>query len=206
MSFSLCLRSCYIATPVLKQHQRNARGIRHVWGRNATTGRLEGIGTEAFGSGATHGIARGYTHTAGGRVEKVWYNAGTLGTPSTSVQGFDYAHDTHGRREVVSPYLPDNAPAASDQPPGWKYGYNERGEVEVADRFTAAGGPSTGVVTHQRRSYDYDLMGNRNTATQGTNIGELKERGYTANILQQYDGITHTRQVEITGQAVPRWS
>ena len=177
-------------------------GLRQTWNRNATTGRLESVTTTAFGSGATHGVSRGYTHGAGGRVEKIWYNAGAVGVANTSVQGFDYDHDTHGRREVVRPWLPDSTPAAAEQPPGWKYGYNERGEVEVADRFTAEDGPETGIVGHQRRSYVYDLMGNRDTATQGTAAAERRETGYSANILQQYNGLTHSRSVEITGQAV----
>ncbi len=120
-----------------------------------------------------------------------------------SVQGFDYDHDTHGRREVVRPHLPDDGPLPAEQPPGWKYGYNERGEVEVADRFRPeAASVEDGIVGHQRRSYAYDLMGNRDTATQGTAAAELRQTGYSANILQQYDGLTHSRSVEITGQAV----
>ncbi|HBJ85738.1 MAG TPA: hypothetical protein DDZ88_18065, partial [Verrucomicrobiales bacterium] len=130
------------------------------------------------------------------------YNAGPVAAGGASVQGFDYDHDTHGRREVVRPWLPEGTPAPAEQPPGWKYGYNERGEVEVADRFTAEAGPETGIVGHQRRSYAYDLMGNRDTATQGTAAAELRQTGYSANILQQYNGLTHSCSVEITGQAV----
>jgi RHS repeat-associated protein len=177
-------------------------GLRQTWNRAAATGRLESVTSAAFGSGATHGVARGYTHSAGGRIEKLWYNAGPVAAVNSSVQGFDYDHDTHGRREVVRPWLPDSTPTAAEQPPGWKYGYNERGEVEVADRFTAEAGPETGIVGHQRRSYAYDMMGNRDTATQGTAAAELRQTGYSANILQQYDGLTHSRSVEITGQAV----
>lgn len=177
-------------------------GLRQTWNRTPATGRLESVTSAAFGSGATHGVSRGYTHGAGGRIEKIWYNAGAVGAANTSVQGFDYDHDTHGRREVVQPWLPDAAPAAAEQPPGWKYGYNARGEVAVADRFTAVDGPETGIVGHQRRRYEYDLMGNRDTATQGTAAAEQSSTGYSTNLLQQYDGLTHSRSVEITGQAV----
>jgi RHS repeat-associated protein len=177
-------------------------GLRQTWNRHAATGRLESVTSAVFGGGATHGVSRGYTHSAGGRIEKLWYNAGPVAAVNSSVQGFDYEHDTHGRREVVRPWLPEGTPAAAEQPPGWKHGYNERGEVAVADRFTAEAGPETGIVGHQRRSYAYDLMGNRDTATQGTAAAEQRQTGYSANILQQYNGLTHSRSVEITGQAV----
>ncbi|MEZ5387543.1 MAG: RHS repeat-associated core domain-containing protein [Prosthecobacter sp.] len=45
-------------------------------------------------------------------------------------------------------------------------------------------------------------MGNRDSATQGTAVAEQSSTGYSTNLLQQYDGLTHSRSVEITGQAV----
>lgn len=47
-------------------------------------------------------------------------------------------------------------------------------------------------------------MGNRDSAAQGTDTvaEDPAPITYSVNLLQQYDGITHTRKVEITGQAV----
>jgi hypothetical protein len=137
--------------------------------------------------------------------KKAWHNAAALpaGSASTSVQGFDYDHDAHGRREVVRPHQPGSSVPAAEQPPGWRYGYHARGEVEQADRFRPeADTVEAGIVPHQRRAYDFDLMGNRESATQGAEAADQAETGYTPNLKQQYETITHSRRVEITGQAI----
>jgi RHS repeat-associated protein len=117
-----------------------------------------------------------------------------------------YEFDSRGRRANMlwtDMYEPD---AQARHPRRWVYDYNERGEVSLADRegrTPAASGWELAPVSHQRREYDFDLMGNRDTATQGTSTAEKAAftQDYTPNALQQYSTVAHGRVVEITGEA-----
>jgi RHS repeat-associated protein len=117
-----------------------------------------------------------------------------------------YEFDSRGRRQNMlwtDKYEPD---FQDRHPKRWIYDYNERGEVEQADRegqFLTENGWETASVTHQRRSYTFDLMGNRDIATQGTSAAEKAAftQDYTPNLLQQYSTVARGRVVEITGEA-----
>jgi RHS repeat-associated protein len=120
---------------------------------------------------------------------------------------WDYTFDSRGRRETQTwgdwtPYSPDYI---NQYPRRWRYQYNERGEVETADREGLLQDEGTLIepLSHQRRKYEYDLMGNRQTATQGTTLTEQADftQVYSPQALQQYSGIIRGRTAEITGAA-----
>jgi hypothetical protein len=98
-------------------------------------------------------------------------------------------------------FLPKARYAA--QPPGWQYEYNARGQVTQAARYRGTQPPPAGsAIATQRLAYVYDALGNRVEAVQGSGADAIVT-GYTADGLNQYDAITHARQVELTGQAAP---
>lgn len=170
------------------------------------TGRLGGILSRPLSSAPAglHGADRHYVYTAaGGRVDELYYNTRplTASGPGRSVLGYDYTHDAHGRRQRVQPYLPDAGPPLVEQPPGWEWAYNDRGEVENAARFTAVGGPVNGVVPSQTRAYSYDRMGNRLSLTQGSGAEAITHQTpfQFINKSQQPLRIIHGRKLELTG-------
>lgn len=104
-------------------------------------------------------------------------------------------HDPLGRRQSVTPVSAATLQATSATAPGWAWSYNERGEVTGAARFNHAG-----VVTSQARGYDYDEIGNRQSATRGLGA-QSHTSGYSANALNQYSEVSTPREIELGGQA-----
>lgn len=176
-------------------------GFFYEWSRDTATGDVQAVSTGSFGaSPGIHHLTRRLVHGTGGRIEKLYYNALAPGgsAPGTSRLGYRYYLDALGRRERVESWLPDAPPQAELRPPGWKYSYNERGDIQSAERFKAVDGYPAGVVPHQTRSYAYDLMGNRTNATQGSGAGALVTTYPYVDYTNYYGQVRRTG-IEITG-------
>jgi len=96
-----------------------------------------------------------------------------------------YEYDVLGRRTNVK-----NSGTAFAINAFSVYGYNDRNELTTANRYqgdvvTELGSP----VEAENRNYQYDAIGNRDTATLGGG-GSQVDIDYTANALNQYEDIT----------------
>ncbi|MCB1210510.1 MAG: hypothetical protein KDK97_14365, partial [Verrucomicrobiales bacterium] len=87
------------------------------------------------------------------------------------VQGISYSVNNTARLGWAYGFHPDyphrreSAQSTVTGLPGWKWGFNDRGEVTSADRteFAAAGQPAP--VAGQSWGYGYDAIGNRSSMT-----------------------------------------
>ena len=79
--------------------------------------------------------------------------------------------------------------------PGWGYGYNNRGEVTAAVRTDGGGEPVAG----QEWGYSYDSIGNRLLSSRGIAPAAVYSTIYSANELNQYEGMTHPDALEVSG-------
>ncbi|MFZ2633127.1 MAG: RHS repeat-associated core domain-containing protein [Desulfosalsimonadaceae bacterium] len=97
------------------------------------------------------------------------------------ISNYAYRYDTLGRRTSVA-----NTGIAFSADAQNKYQYNDRNELTESSRFMGTDPDNiTQPVEPEKRIYDYDPIGNRNTATEGS-----ASKSYTANSLNQYDEIT----------------
>ncbi len=82
----------------------------------------------------------------------------------------------------------------------WKYIYNDRNELVGAHRYW----PDWSPVSGQQYGYDYDNIGNRNSASSGGDTFgcNLRATWYTNNLLNQYTSITTPGFEDIIGVAV----
>lgn len=113
-----------------------------------------------------------------GVVNKAGPNFGSLG----NVASIGHGYDTSGRR----------ADARREDGTRWDYSYNSRSEVTGAVKRTSG----NQLVPGLSFGYGYDGMGNRITSTSGTGTG-VSTRGYTPDVLNQYDAITHDGKVNV---------
>ncbi|MBX7206872.1 MAG: RHS repeat-associated core domain-containing protein [Verrucomicrobiaceae bacterium] len=129
---------------------------------------------------------------------------GTAAPVLTTLTGWKYpalSYDPQGRKTRIEAYE-----ATTQNLPGWSYEYDKAGEVTRAKRLNILTNGTDSAIASQRRDYDYDGVGNRDTASQGTGAA-LRTVSYHANEHNQYanDGstpaIAHPRYVEIAGQA-----
>ena len=77
----------------------------------------------------------------------------------------------------------------------WNYGYNDRNELTAANRlwFDAT------AVTGQQFGYNYDNLGNRQTASFGAGVPPVS---YSVNSLNQYTGVVTPGLKDILGAAL----
>jgi RHS repeat-associated protein len=103
------------------------------------------------------------------------------------VSQFDYTYDALGRRTSVK-----NAGSAFAASAFTQWGYDERNQVTSSDRYLGTTlGDVSQPVTAEQRAYQFDPIGNRETATAaGT------QTSYTSNVLNQYSAV---------GQAAPTY-
>jgi RHS repeat-associated protein len=82
----------------------------------------------------------------------------------------------------------------------WKYNYNDRNELIGAHRYWSDWTPVAG----QQYGYDYDNIGNRNSASSGgdTTGANLRTTSYTANSLNQYTSVSTPGYEPILGAAL----
>ncbi|MBX7206870.1 MAG: RHS repeat-associated core domain-containing protein [Verrucomicrobiaceae bacterium] len=199
----------------------NAMTYRHLfsYGYRASSGQLELVtsvdlqnqyayanGTQSRGTGyRSLKRAWAYNSNTARPTSLRWYKeetrTGAASTLTTAV-GWNYPeYDELGRKKRVDAYE-----AKTQGLPGWSYEYDKAGEVTGATRFNVLTSGADSAIASQRRDYDYDGVGNRNTASQGTGAA-LRTVSYQSNEHNQYanDGSTpavlHPRYVEITGQA-----
>ncbi len=104
-----------------------------------------------------------WQYDALGRLERVgWQGEGGL------LAGVEYAHNSSDMRSRCAG--PDGS--------YWTYDYDERGQVVAGRKFTVAGVP----VVDAQYQYNYDLIGNRNWATEGNG----RRLSYRVNEVNQY--------------------
>jgi RHS repeat-associated protein len=102
-------------------------------------------------------------HDALGRLQRVGWESG-----SNSVATFQYGHTAASLRSRCT--MLDGS--------YWVYEYDELGQMVAGRKFTAAGQPVSG----RQFEYNYDLIGNRNWATEGGG----GRHSYSVNELNQY--------------------
>ncbi len=98
------------------------------------------------------------------------------------ISQYDYEYDELGRRtSVVNTGLAFASQEAFNQ-----YVYNDRNEVTESSRFMGTDPDNiTQPVEPEKRIYEYDPIGNRNSATEGA-----ESKSYAANSLNQYEEVT----------------
>ncbi len=100
---------------------------------------------------------------------------------ATLVSRYDYEYDHIRRRTSVR-----NSGSAFATSAFNRFGYNDRNEVTASNRYLGTNiNDLSQPVNSETRIYDYDPIGNRISATEGT-IGKT----YATNDLNQYDSIT----------------
>ncbi|MBM4309920.1 MAG: hypothetical protein FJ119_03090, partial [Deltaproteobacteria bacterium] len=98
------------------------------------------------------------------------------------ISQYDYAYDSMGRRTSVQ-----NSGSAFAQAAFNLYGYNSRSELTGSSRYTGTDtGDTTSPVNAEARSYLYDHIGNRESATEAL----TKQITYDPNPLNQYTQIS----------------
>ncbi len=97
------------------------------------------------------------------------------------VSAYDYEYDELGRRTSVV-----NTGTAFVDDALKKYSYNDRNELTESERFMGTDPDNiTQPVEPEYRAYDFDAIGNRNNATEGS-----ESKSYAANSLNQYEEVT----------------
>ena len=143
-----------------------------------TTGQLS---TTTFTSGTQ--ISR--TYDSLGRLETI----ATSTTPAGTVASYIYTHNNLDQRTRVT--REDNS--------YWSYGYNDRGELTSAKKYWSDNSPVAG----QQMEYAFDSIGNRTSTKAGGDAQglNLRQAGYTANSLNQYQQRTVPGALDIRGTA-----
>lgn len=101
----------------------------------------------------------------------------------TLISQYDYQYDALGRRESVR-----NSGSAFTVAAFNKFGYDDRNQVVESSRYLGADLEDvSNPVSTEQRQYDYDPIGNRNTATTAGAIAT-----YTTNTLNQYIQVSGT--------------
>lgn len=174
-----------------------ARENGDIWTYGYTSGssRIHTVGFS--GSGATaHTAVREYDSL--GRVKSIRYQRGNSSATwaSNRLLGWTYGYKATSpyQRETAEPYAPTGSTAGADEPPGWTYAYNLRGEVTGAVRSDRAG-----AVAGQEWGYSYDAIGNRLAATRGSSPGPVRTTTYTSNSTNACTQIAGPGAVEISG-------
>lgn len=98
------------------------------------------------------------------------------GTTWTTVASIGHAFDLAGRRQN----------ATRDDGTAWEYTYNNRSEVEGAEKKVFSGETVPGLDF----TYTYDGIGNRKTSTIGSH-NHFTELTYTPDALNQFTQVTH---------------
>ncbi len=135
------------------------------------------VETVYYLTSSTSAATRTYTHLSDRNLVETVDNK----HHSTTISNYAYEYDAVGRRENVV-----NTGSAFSQNAHNVFAYNDRGEVIESKRFLGTNPQSPGSeVTPQRRLYDFDAIGNRESHTSGTG----SPVSYTANELNQYTDI-----------------
>jgi RHS repeat-associated protein len=125
---------------------------------------------------ATSGLSTAYTYEPHRNLKTRIENA----RGAQLISGYDYQYDPLGRRTSVI-----NTGSAFALEAFNNYAYNPRNELMESQRFMGADPDNiTQPVDPEYRAYDYDPIGNRNSAMQGS-----ESSIYTANSLNQYDAV-----------------
>ena len=122
-----------------------------------------------------------YGYEAMSRLASTVFKAGTA-TVHTATRSYDHFNRLTGVSGCSYIYNARDQRTKQTLSDGqyWDYSYDELGQVISGVKKTAAGA----VVSGQNYAYDYDTVGNRETAT-----ANAVETNYTANQLNQYTAI-----------------
>jgi RHS repeat-associated protein len=99
------------------------------------------------------------------------------GSALTSIASVGHSYDLAGRRQNAN----------REDGSVWDYTYNDRSEVETANKKTESGTTVPGLGF----TYNYDGIGNRTTASIGSD-SHTTSLSYSPNALNQYANPTHT--------------
>jgi len=106
------------------------------------------------------------------------------------ISQYDYAYDSMGRRTSVK-----NAGSAFSQSAFNSYNYNDRSELTGSSRYNGTDiTDTTNPVNVEARTYDYDNIGNRESATEAL----TNQITYDPNPLNQYTQITTDEGTPVT--------
>ncbi|MDD5678390.1 MAG: hypothetical protein PHW60_10435 [Kiritimatiellae bacterium] len=145
-------------------------------------------------------ILSGYSDSASGlQVAKTYEDHRNLLTQaknqidSTVLSQYDYVNDAGGRRTSIK-----YSGTAFDTGNSFNlYGYNNRSEVQTADRYWGANVNDTSdPIADQSFAYNYDNIGNRTAS-----LRKNDEMDYTANSLNQYTQRTIPGVIDMLGSA-----
>ncbi len=128
-------------------------------------------------------------------ITRVWEYGSRLKSIANTASGalvtsHTYAYDGLNRRTRAT--LEDGS--------YWQYDYNDRNELTGGRRYW----PDMTPVTGQHFGYDYDNIGNRDTASSGGDAlgANLRTTSYTVNDLNQYTAIATPGYEDIHGVAI----
>ena len=136
------------------------------------------------------------------------------------VQGISYSANNSPQLGWSYGFDPDypqrraSARSTVDGLPGWKWGFNDRGEVTSAARTEFAGAEAEpAAVAGQSWGYTYDGIGNRSSMTRSAaavrqadaTLGPATSftTSYTPNAVNQYAQIDPPHAIEVAGLTVP---
>jgi RHS repeat-associated protein len=141
--------------------------------------------TTTFKNNGTTKLATTRSWEYGSRLGAILNQVG-----STIVSSHGYQYDSLNRRTRAS--LEDGS--------YWQYDYNDRNELIGARHYW----PDMYPVSGQHFGYDYDNIGNRESASSGGDINgwNLRTASYEVNNLNQYTTITTPGYKDITGAAL----
>lgn len=115
-------------------------------------------------------------------------------TGDTQVSRFAYRTNALGQRTDVS-----RSGSALVQPTHIAYRYDNKGQLTHAESFSGANPEQSGApILPETSLYAFDDIGNRLTATRGSQSSAPIEETYTTNLLNQYTGIA------VAGAGPPR--
>ena len=147
------------------------------YGYLANSNLLESVSSEAGGVA----YSTSYSYEAKRNLKTAVSNK----ADATTVSDYLYEYDALGRRKnVKNSGIAFNAEAFS------AYDYNDRNELIGSERYLGTDIADTSQpVTDEKRSYQYDAIGNRELASLGDGVGQ-QDIDYTANAVNQYEQVT----------------
>lgn len=173
-------------------------------------GRLGSVGSVDGASSPLHGTATYAYHPGSGIISG--YTVASGATLLTQSRPVDFQNRTssvttkNGSGQILASarYSYDMADrriqARREDGTYWNYGYNPRGEVAAARRYT----PDDVAVWGLDRTYQYDAIGNRSAAAFGV-MGEdaevMSPISYTVNAANQYTSVASPNRAWVVGKA-----
>lgn len=177
--------------------------ITHHFGYDATNGRLKSVSSSAFS--ATYG------YLSNSDLLKTTTFTSNNVTALTTTRGWDYGFRLRSIENVAASGAPVSSHvyrydalnrrtrATLEDGSRWEYGYNDRNELISGRRYWY----DASAVSGQQYGYDYDNIGNRESASSGgdTSGANLRTTSYHANALNQYTNIVTLGYEDIVGFA-----